>query len=386
MYDIIIIGAGTAGLTAGIYSARAKRKTLILDRKRPGGQAATTERMENYPGFPDGIRGRELLDLFARQAEKMGSSIERHEVSGITVKDNCYAVHTKDSREFLGKAVILAPGCQPRRLGIPGEEAYSGRGVSYCATCDAEIYEEAKIIVIGSGDTAVEEAVYLSRFADEVAMVVVHDEGTLDCNRSMAEEAMKNEKLTWRWNRSVTAIEGDDIVTGVRLKNLKTGEEEVEECEGVFMFVGTVPQTAFLEGFVSLNRGYIVTNEKMETNVPRIYGAGDGSATNLRQVVTAAADGAKAAFFADKALCEEEDFQRAVSGAGNEYLIYFYTPPVQKSLDMIPDAEKKAADTGLALVKFDTFRFRETASGFGVTEVPKLLKVKKGADTEELDF
>lgn len=386
VYDIIIIGAGAAGMTAGIYSARSKRKTLILDRKRPGGQAGSTERLENYPGFPGGTGGKTLMNLFRDQALEMGSIIEKGKVSSITESAGFYSVKTAKGKEFTGKSVILAPGSKPRQLGIKGEEEFSGRGVSYCATCDAELYEDAKVVVIGSGDSAVEEAVYLSRFAAEVVMVVVHDEGVLDCNKTMAEEALGNPKLSWRWNSAVVSINGDEVVTGVGIKNLGTGKVESEECDGVFMFVGIVPQTDFLEGFVDLSKGLISHNEQMETNRPLIYAAGDASVTVLRQVVTAASDGAKAAFFADRALSEDEEYKKAIDRVGDEYFIYFYTPPVQISLDLFPEVEKRAKVTGLPLIKLDSSRFRDASRKLGVESIPELLHVKAKMVIEKIDL
>jgi thioredoxin reductase (NADPH) len=386
VYDIIIIGAGAAGMTAGIYSARSKRKTLILDRKRPGGQAGSTERLENYPGFPGGTGGKTLMNLFRDQALEMGSIIEKGKVSSITESAGFYSVKTAKGKEFTGKSVILAPGSKPRQLGIKGEEEFSGRGVSYCATCDAELYEDAKVVVIGSGDSAVEEAVYLSRFAAEVVMVVVHDEGVLDCNKTMAEEALGNPKLSWRWNSDVVSINGDEVVTGVGIKNLGTGKVESEECDGVFMFVGIVPQTDFLEGFVDLSKGLISHNEQMETNRPLIYAAGDASVTVLRQVVTAASDGAKAAFFADRALSEDEEYKKAIDRVGDEYFIYFYTPPVQISLDLFPEVEKRAKVTGLPLIKLDSSRFRDASRKLGVESIPELLHVKAKMVIEKIDL
>ncbi len=266
----------------------------------------------------------------------MGARIERGEAVSFAEDGDGYVVGTKEGGPYRARAVILAPGCEPRRLGIPGEKELTGSGVSYCATCDAELYEDARVVVVGSGDTAVEEAGFISRFAAEVVMIVVHDEGTLDCNRTQAEAALANPKLQWMWNRSILAVEGADAVTGVRVKNLRTGAEETVACDGVFLFVGTVPQTGFLGDFVTLNRGFIVTDEKMETSRPRVFAAGDARVKVLRQVVTAASDGAIAAFHADKALTEIDEYARAVARAGRAYLLYFYTPPVQRSLDLFP--------------------------------------------------
>jgi len=380
--DILVIGAGTAGLSAGIYGARARRATLILDRKKPGGQAATTEKMENYPGFPEVIGGRELTERFRKHAEVMGARIERGEAVSFAEEEGGYLVRTKEGVVYRARALILAPGCEPRRLGIPGEKQFSGSGVSFCATCDAELYEGARVVVVGSGDTAIEEAGFISRFADEVVMIVVHDEGTLDCNRSQAETAFANPKLRWMWNRSILAVEGSDCVSGVRVRNLRSGDEETVACAGVFLFVGTVPQTAFLGDFIALKNGFIVTDEKMETSRPRVFAAGDARIKVLRQVVTAASDGAIAAFQADKALTEIDEYAQAVKRAGQEYLLYFYTPPVQRSLDLFPVVEKKAEALGLPLIKLDSFRHRGAAARCGVTEVPSLVWMQNGEKKE----
>jgi thioredoxin reductase (NADPH) len=312
----------------------------------------------------------------------MGAEIARAEAVSFAERDGLYVVGTKDGGSWSARSLILAPGCEPRRLGIPGERELTGAGVSYCATCDAELYEDARVVVVGSGDTAVEEAGFISRFASEVVMIVVHDEGTLDCNRTQAEAALANPKLTWKWNRSLAAIEGEGSVSGVRLRNLRTGAEETEACDGVFLFVGTVPQTAFLGDFVETKRGFIVTDEKMETSRPRVFAAGDARIKVLRQVVTAASDGAVAAFHADKALTEMDEYEAAVARAGRKYLLYFYTPPVQRSLDLFPVVEEKAGALGLPLIKLDTFRHRGAASRFGVTEVPALVRIEDGEKKE----
>jgi thioredoxin reductase (NADPH) len=385
-YDIVIVGAGTAGLSAGIYGARAKRSTMILDRKRPGGQAATTEKMENYPGFPEVIGGRELTERFRRHAEAMGAVILRGEAVSFAEEDGAYVIVTRDGASFRARSLILAPGCEPRRLGIPGEKKFAGGGVSFCATCDAELYEGVRVVVVGSGDTAVEEAGFISRFADEVVMLVVHDEGTLDCNRSQAEAAFANPKIRWMWNRSILSIEGTDSVAGVTVKNLRTAAEETVACTGVFIFVGTVPQTAFLGDFVTLKDGFIAADEKMETSRPRVFAAGDARVKVLRQVVTAASDGAIAAFHADKALTEIDEYANAVTRAGNAYLLYFYSPPVQKSLDLFPRVEEKAEELRLPLIKLDTFRYRNVAARCGVKDVPCLVRVDGGNVKEMLSL
>ncbi len=381
-FDIVIIGAGTAGLTAGIYSARAKRRTLILDRKKPGGQTASTERLENYPGFPGGINGRTLMDLFRDQAVELGARLEKEKVLFIEESGTDYRIKTANNA-YLTRAVIVAPGCEPRKLGIPGENELIGKGISFCATCDAELYEEASVVVVGSGDTAIEEANYISRFADEVKIVVVHDKGVLDCNKSMADEAFKNPKLKWLWNRMILSVEGDEIVQGVKLKDLQKGDEEYIECDGVFFFVGTIPQTDFLSGFIETKNGFIVTDDKMETSRNLVFGAGDARIKKLRQVVTAASDGAIASFYADKAITELDEYNKYVKKAGNEYLLYFYFPPVQKSLDMFPFVEEKSKKYKLPLIKLDISRYGNIAAKYKIKNVPYFLIVKEGREKEK---
>jgi thioredoxin reductase (NADPH) len=377
VFDVLIIGAGTGGLSAGVYAARAKRSTLILDRKRPGGQAATTEKMENYPGFPGGIGGRELMDRFRDHAKEMGARFEQADVLGFSEENGMYVVRTSRGGPYGARSIILAPGCEPRKLGVPGEAEYSGRGVSYCATCDAELFEGGRVVVIGSGETAVEEAGYISRFADEVIMIVAHDEGILTCNKTQAETARANPKMTWKWNRSTLAIEGSETVEAVRVRNLSTSEEESIPCDGVFLFVGTVPQTSFIGDFVTIKNGYIPTNDTMETNRPRVFAAGDVRVKALRQVVTAASDGAIAAYQADRELTEIDEYAKAVQRAGDTYLLYFYSPSVQRSLDLIPAVEKQAEERGVCIIKLHALRFKNIAARYNVGEAPCLLSIEK---------
>ena len=384
LYDVIIIGAGSAGLTAAIYAARSKRSTLILDKKRAGGQAATTASMENYPGFPGGIGGRELLDLFKKQADEMGAEYLKTEVRSITKEGSLYLLKCANKNIYKARTLILAPGCKPRKIGIPGEEEFTGMGVSYCATCDAELYEGATVAVVGSGDTAIEEAGYLSRFADKVIMIVVHDEGVLGCSKSIAEEAFENEKLEWKWNSAIQEIVGDEMVEKVKTKNLKTGNEELIDCDGAFIFVGTTPQTDFLKDFVELERGFIKTDEKMETNRSLVYAAGDVRVKTLRQVVTAASDGAIAAFYADRALSEIDGYKKAVSKAGNDYLIYFYLSAIQRSVDLFPEVEKKGQEYNLPVIKLNSTRYRKIKEKFNIKSIPALVRVSNDEVKENI--
>jgi thioredoxin reductase (NADPH) len=312
-YDIIVVGGGPAGLAAGIYGSRSRLKTVILQKGRPGGQAATTEELENYPGFPRGTTGPGLMEAMAKHAESFGTEILNEEAVDLDLDGEIKVVKTKSGKKYSSKIVILAPGAAPRTLNIKGERELRGKGVSYCATCDADFFEELDVVVVGNGDAAIEEAMYITKFAETVTIIVIHDEGILDCNKVSAEKAFANPKIKWVWNSVLQEIKGDGIVESVVLKNIKTGELSEMETNGVFFFVGTVPKTDIVKGKVELNeQGYIIANERMETSVPGVYAAGDARDKYLRQVITAASDGAIAAFAAEKYLAEEEGFKSQV--------------------------------------------------------------------------
>jgi len=303
MYDVLIIGAGPGGMTAGIYASRGRLQTAILEKAATGGQAATTMEMENYPGFFKEATGPGVMGKFREHAEHFGTEFLRGEATELDLTGEIKKITTKKGETLTARSVILAPGAEPRSLGIKGEVRLRGKGVSYCATCDADFFEELDVIVVGNGDAAIEEAMYLTKFAENVTVIVIHDEGVLDCNKLSAERALKNPKIHWVWNSVLEEITGDELVEAAIIKNLKTGELSTLETNGVFFFVGTVPKTDFLKGAVALDeQGYILTNERMETNVPGVYAVGDARAKYLRQVITAAADGAIAAVTAERYL------------------------------------------------------------------------------------
>jgi thioredoxin reductase (NADPH) len=298
--DVAIIGAGPAGLSAGIYAARAKLSTVIVEKMYPGGQAAITDRIENYPGFNEGIGGSELTDNMKAQAEKFGAELLNGDVIGIKKENEKFIIQlTGETLE--AKTVILAMGAESRKLGVKGEKEYTGRGVSYCATCDGAFYTDKPIMMVGGGDTAIEEALYLTRFAESVK--VVHRRDQLRATKILQERAFKNEKIKFIWNSVVDEIKGQDMVEEVIVKNVKTGEKTSVLVNGVFVAIGLVPNTSFVKDLVKLNeQGYIITDENMGTGVPGLYAAGDVRQKSLRQVVTAVADGAIAAVEAGKYL------------------------------------------------------------------------------------
>lgn len=297
-YDIIIIGGGPAGLTAGIYASRSHRRTLLIEKLMPGGLIAMTDHIENYPGFPDGINGYELGNLFQQQAKKFGTKITSEEVISIQVDDKIKKVITSSS-EYTCAAIIIASGVSYRKLNIPGENNFSGKGVSYCGVCDAAFYKDKEVAVIGGGDTAIEEAIHLTKFAKKVS--VIHRREQLRSARIIQERAFSNPKIEFVWNSIPIEIIGTNKVSGLKIKNVKTYEESQISLEGVFIFVGYTPNTDYLKGIIALNNeGYIITNEKMETSVEGIFAAGDARDKVLRQVATCIGEGAIAGFFANK--------------------------------------------------------------------------------------
>lgn len=300
VWDLLVVGAGPAGLAAGIYGARAGLETLVLERGAAGGQIATVDVIENYPGFAGGLSGFELAQRLEEQARKFGAVITVGEAGG---QDLDLASTVKTVAGHKAKAVIIATGAHPRKLGIKGEDRLGGRGVSYCATCDGAFFRGRPVAVVGGGDSAVTEALFLSKLAAKVT--VVHRRGALRAAPSLAERLTARGNVEFRWNRVPVAVEGRDKLEALVVRDARGGEDERLETDGVFIYIGTDPETAFLGGKVDLDaRGYVITDESMRTRVPRVYAAGDVRVKELRQVVTAVADGALAAMMAEKDLSE----------------------------------------------------------------------------------
>jgi thioredoxin reductase (NADPH) len=302
--NLIIIGSGPAGLTAGIYGGRAQLSPLLITGNALGGQMALTNEIENYPGFPEAITGQELTQLMQKQAEHFGSRIEMNEVTGIDFSVHPFKVKTY-AQEYKAKAVIIATGASPRKLGVPGEEEFTGRGVSYCATCDGFFYQNRTVIVVGGGDSAVEEAIFLTKYASRVYLV--HRRNRLRAEKVTQERAFKNDKMEWVWDSVVTEIIGEQGMTQAHIKNVKTGEESFLKADGIFIYIGNVPNTQFLGGQVELDEyGYIVTDRQCHTSVPGVFAAGDVQEWVLQQIATSVGTGAMAAMEADKFIAELE--------------------------------------------------------------------------------
>jgi len=300
VYDLIIIGGGPAGLTAAIYAGRARVKTLALAGSLPGGQTANTDVVENYPGFPEGIEGPELAQKFQEQAGRFGAQIVMDNVTEVDFSARPFTVRTHGAA-YQAQTVIVATGAEPSRLGVPGEEKFFGRGVSVCATCDGFFYRDKKAVVVGGGDSAITEAIFLTRFASEV--IVIHRRDELRATKINREHALAHPKIRFVWDSVVAEILGEQTVNSVRVRNVKTDETSILETDGVFLYVGMKPKTETFAGHLELDeRGYIVSDHRQWTNVPGVFVAGDVQDPLYRQVVIAAGSGAVAAIEAEKFL------------------------------------------------------------------------------------
>ena len=302
MYDVIIVGAGPAGLSAGLYCGRSRLNTLIIEKASDGGQIAITDEIENYPGGLSNEEstesGSDLIARMTRQVAQFGAERVSATVTKVELEDKIKKVHTHDG-VYEAKAVIVANGAHPRLIGCPGEKEFTGRGVSYCATCDASFFEDFEVYVVGGGDTAVEEAMYISKFARKVT--IIHRRDELRATESIKERASKNEKIHFMWNSVVTKLDGDGLLSRMTVKDTQTGEERVVEADpedglfGVFVFIGFLPNSELYEGQLEMEDNYIIGDERMRTNLKGVYVAGDIRIKPFRQVVTATSDGAIAA-------------------------------------------------------------------------------------------
>ncbi len=295
-YDLVIIGAGPGGLTAGIYAARARMNVLLLEKAVPGGQILVTDWIENYSGFPEGISGFDLAEKMKNQAEQLGLNIETAEVHSLNFSAESKQIILKD-RTITAKSLIIASGASPRNLGI-GEEKFMGKGVSFCATCDAPFFKDKVVVAVGGGDTAVQESIFLTKFAKKVYLIHRRDE--LRATQILQERAFENEKIEIIWDSIATGIEGFFGVESVKIKNVKTNEEKTIKADGCFLWVGILPNTSFLNNSVKIDdAGFIQVDKNMLTSVPGVFAIGDVRDTPLRQVSTAVGDGAIAAVSAE---------------------------------------------------------------------------------------
>jgi thioredoxin reductase (NADPH) len=292
VWDLLIIGAGPAGLTCAIYAGRARLSTLVLDKVGPGGQVALNHFVENYPGFADGIEGLKLADEMGRQAERFGAEVEAGEVTALAVTERPFSVQTEVGVRR-ARAVVIAAGCAPRKLEVPGEQDLYQRGVSYCATCDGPLFSGKHVIVVGGGNSAIWEALFLTRFASKVT--VIHRRDELRADRGVQERAFADPKIEFLWSHTVTAIVGEDTVRGVRARHVASGEEREVAADGVFVAVGTVPQTEFLPPEIARDQaGFVTVSPSLQSSVEGVFACGDVRSGGYRQIAFAVGDGALA--------------------------------------------------------------------------------------------
>lgn len=302
MKDVIIIGGGPAGYTAALYSARAQLDTLVIEKMFSGGQMATTDVMENYPGFEEPIGGSDLALRMEKQARRFGTVVLNDEVLELNLDSRVKTVKTKNNT-FESKAVILCMGASPKTLGLPKEDKFRGSGVSYCAVCDGAFFRGKTVAVVGGGDTAAEDALYLARFCPKI--YIIHRRDAMRATKLLQNELCCNKKIDFYWDTVVEEIEGKIGVEGLKIKNVKTGKTDSLKVEGLFVAIGLNPNTSLVNEKIQLNReGYIVTDERMKTNVPGVFAAGDVREKYLRQVITAASDGASAAYTSEQYINE----------------------------------------------------------------------------------
>ncbi len=388
-FDVIIIGGGAAGLTAGIYCGRARLKTLLLEKALVGGLATYTNEIENYPGFPEGATGLGLMELFHKQAKKFGVTFKLTDAKSVDLTGDVKVVETFRVR-YEAKAVILAGGGKPRLTGAEGEDQFLyDKGISFCATCDAAANTDKTVLVIGSGDAAIEEGMFLTKFAKKVIVSVMHDEGKMDCNEIAKGEALQNPKMEFLWNTTVHEFKGaGEHLDTVVLKNSKENQLQEVPVDTCFVFIGYVPNTELFRGVVDMTKnGYLITNEKMETNLPGVFAAGDVRDKFLKQVATAVGDGAIAGYGAERYIAESELFHNQImcnckNLPGMIFVWNAISPECRDLLPTIERFEEKYADK-VCVTKVDVYKSNAIAQRLGVEQTPCAVCVKDGKIVEK---
>lgn len=386
-YDVVIIGGGAAGLTAGIYCGRARLKTLLIEKSLVGGLATYTNEIENYPGFPDGSSGIELMNLFQKQAKKFNVDFKLTDVKSVDFTSEVKVVETFRVR-YEAKAVIVASGGKPRLTNAKGEaEFLYDKGISFCATCDAAANTDKEIIVIGSGDAAIEEGTFLTKFAKKVYVSVMHDTGKMDCNEIAKAEAMQNPKMEFIWNTVVDEFVGTDHLDTVVLKNLKTEERIPVKVDSCFIFIGYIPNTEIFKDILPMTRGgNLLTNEKMETSIPGVFAAGDVRDKFLKQVATAVGDGAIAGYAAEKYIAESEMFETQILNHGKPSLVYVYNAVDATSrayLSVVEKFEKERPD--VSVNRIDVYKSDGLAKRLNLSSYPALVFINNNEVVKVID-
>ncbi len=376
-YDVVIIGGGASGLTAGIYCGRARLKTLIIEQALVGGIATNTSDIANYPGFPEGISGLDLMNLFKDQAKKFEVDFKLTNVKTVDFSGDIKIIETFRNR-YEAKAVIIANGSKPRVLGIDSEEQYIGKGIAFCATCDAAANTGKEVIVIGSGDAAIEEGMFLTKFASKVTVSVLHDEGVMDCNEIAKNAALANPKMVFKWNTVVDEYIGGEEIEAVNFKNVKTGKIERVDCSTCFLFIGFIPNTDIYKGIINMtDRGYIKTDEEMRTNIPGVFAAGDVRDRFLRQVATCVGDAATAGVMTEKYIAESEIFEHQIMmGDGIAYVYDAVDKNQREFLTIIEEIEEMYDNE--CCHRVDTYKSKGLANRLGCEECPAVVIIKDG--------
>ncbi|CUX23580.1 Thioredoxin reductase [Clostridium sp. C105KSO15] len=377
-YDVVIIGGGAAGLTAGIYCGRAKLKTLIIEKTLVGGLATYTNEIENYPGFPEGATGLGLMELFHKQAKKFGVEFKLTDVRSVSLEGDIKEVETFRTI-YQAKVVIVGSGGKPRLTGAKNEDLYLyDKGISFCATCDAAANTGKTVMVIGSGDAAIEEGIFLTKFADKVMVSVMHEEGKMDCNEIAKAQALSNPKMEFIWNTVVDSFEGDERLNTVVLKNVKTEEKIPVSVDSCFLFIGYLPNTEIFRDILDMNRGgYLITNERMETNIPGVFAVGDVRDKYLKQVATAVGDGAVAGYGAEKYVSESEIFEKQIMNEGKSSLVYIYNAIDSHARELLPifkEFEQDHSDIRVSCI--DIYKSDGIAKRLAVENTPCIVWIK----------
>jgi thioredoxin reductase (NADPH) len=372
-YDVIIIGGGASGLTAAIYCGRARLKTLVIEKALIGGLATYTNEIGNFPGFPDALTGLELMNKFQQQAKNFGVHFKLTDVKNVNIANEIKEVETFRNI-FECKVVIIASGGRPRTTGAANEEKYLfDKGISFCATCDAASNTDKIVVVIGSGDAAIEEGLFLTKFAKKVIVSVIHDTGIMDCNEIAKAQALSNPKMEFKWNTVVNSFEGEERLENVVLKNLKTGALENVKSDTCFEFIGYLPNSEIFKEKLKLTKqGYITTNEKMMTEVPGVFACGDIREKELKQVATAVGDGSLAGVGAEKYIAESEMFRNQILQKEKIGMIYVYSAidaPSRELMPMLQEIEREFEDK-VKLNFIDIYKGRSLCDRLDCTASP----------------
>lgn len=380
-YDVVIIGGGPGGLSAAIYAGRARLKTILIEKALVGGLATYTNEIANYPGFPDEPKGEHITDLMKKQAKNLGVDFKLTAVKSVELTGEEKIVETFRNK-YIAKTVIIATGGRPRVTGALNEEEFLfDKGISFCATCDAAANTDKHVVVIGSGDAAIEEGMFLTKFASKVTVSVMHDEGIMDCNEIAKKAALSNPKMDFVWNTVVHSFEGEDHLERVVLKNVKTDELIPVDCDNCFEFIGYIPNTELFENQVSLsNRGYIPVDDKKQTNLEGVFAVGDVTDKWLRQIATAVGDGAIAGTAAEKYIAETEIFEEKIMQKEKVGLIYLYNAVDQDARAFLSNVEtiENAYDADLVVNRVDIYKSTGIAEKLKINDFPAAVITKEG--------